>query len=88
VPSTPERVLEHFARAFLSWTHRWLEEGFAPIRAAWLERAVGLGEEIRVRLPAETLTGTFAALDESGALLLDTEAGRRTIMTGDVFAPA
>ena len=50
-------------------------EGFAPIRAAWLARAAGLGEEIRVRLERATLFGRFLDLDDDGALLLDTAEG-------------
>lgn len=79
-------LLEAFARHFLSWVNRWLEDGFAPIRKRWLDHAHGLGEQIRVRLPNETLTGRFHDLDERGALLLETADGAmRSIAAGDVF---
>jgi BirA family biotin operon repressor/biotin-[acetyl-CoA-carboxylase] ligase len=81
-----EDVLERFARAFLAWANRWVEDGFAPVRAAWLRRAQGLGEPIRVRLPGETLEGRFADLDPSGALVLETRAGSRLVTAGEVFA--
>ena len=45
------------------------------IRADWLKRAAGLGEDIRVRLPERELSGRFEGLDETGRLLLH---GRRT----------
>jgi BirA family biotin operon repressor/biotin-[acetyl-CoA-carboxylase] ligase len=61
-----------------------MEDGFAPIREAWLARAAFLGETIEVRLPNETLNGRFVDLDASGALLLDTAAGRRIVTAGDV----
>jgi BirA family transcriptional regulator, biotin operon repressor / biotin---[acetyl-CoA-carboxylase] ligase len=83
--ATPELVLEGFARSLLVWTNRWLEGGFGPIRAAWLRRASGVGEMIRVRLDREELVGRFAELDHDGALLLDTAAGRRRVTAGDVF---
>jgi BirA family biotin operon repressor/biotin-[acetyl-CoA-carboxylase] ligase len=84
--ATVEAVLDRFARAFLAWANRWVDDGFAPIRAAWLGRAQGLGEPIRVRLPTETLEGRFADLDVSGALVLETAAGRRLIAAGEIYA--
>lgn len=83
---TPEEMLGAFGRHFLSWTNTWLEEGFAPVRAAWRGWAKGMGETIRVRLPHEELTGVFADLDTDGALLLDVRgAKRRRVTAGDVF---
>ncbi len=85
---TAADLLQAFARYFLSAANTWLEEGLGPIRKRWLAHVKGLGEEIEVRLPNETLTGTFCDLDESGALLLETKDGtRRKITAGDVFFP-
>ena len=84
--ATVEEVLDCFAHAFLLWVNRWVDDGFGPIRAAWLGRAQGLGARIRVRLPNETLEGRFADLDISGALILETDAGRRLVSAGEVFA--
>ncbi len=84
-PPEPAVLLAAFARHFESWLRRWREAGFAPLRQAWRARAVGLGEPIRVRLEDATLHGRFADLDQQGALLLDTAAGRRQISAGDVF---
>ena len=79
-------LLQAFSRHFLSWANRWLDDGFAPVRQAWLSHAHARGETIQVRLPNETLSGTFADLDESGVLLLDVPgAGRRRITAGDVY---
>jgi BirA family biotin operon repressor/biotin-[acetyl-CoA-carboxylase] ligase len=78
-------LLEAFARHLLAWINRWLEDGFAPIRAAWLQHAHGLGEAIEVRLSNEILNGRFRDLDETGALLLELADGRtRPIAAGDV----
>jgi BirA family transcriptional regulator, biotin operon repressor / biotin---[acetyl-CoA-carboxylase] ligase len=87
-PVAPETLLEAVARAFHFWYERWLAAGFAPLRSAWLARARGLGQPIRVRLPAGESDGRFAGLDEEGALLLDTGAGLRRITAGDVFPAA
>lgn len=79
-------VLEAFARHFLTWVDRWLEEGFEPVRTAWLRHAKGLGEEIEVRLPSETLAGTFRDLDAGGRLRLELPGGTlRLIAAGDVY---
>jgi len=80
-------VLTAFCRQFLSWVNRWLDEGFAPLRQAWLIRAKGVGEPITVRLgDGRVLEGVFQGLDPRGALLLQTADGAtRTIDHGDVF---
>ncbi|WP_341702516.1 biotin--[acetyl-CoA-carboxylase] ligase [Ferrovibrio sp.] len=71
------------------WLGRWRSEGFAPVREAWLARAQGIGREVVVRLPDSELRGRFAALDESGALLLELPDGSRQAVTaGDVFPAA
>jgi len=82
---TPEEVLEGFTRHFADWARRWREEGFAPVRTAWLMSASGLGESIRVRLDSGTLVGRFRDLDADGALVLDAPEGSRRIAAGDVF---
>lgn len=82
----PETFAEWLLARFGYWHGRWQAEGFAPVRAAWLARAQGLGQPVVVRLPDGELRGHFAALDESGALLLDLPDGRRQAITaGDVF---
>lgn len=81
-------LLEAFGRHMLSWTNVWLDEGFAPVREAWLRHAQALNEEIEVRLPGETLKGIFAGLDGSGTLELRLpDGGTRHIAAGDVFLP-
>jgi BirA family biotin operon repressor/biotin-[acetyl-CoA-carboxylase] ligase len=74
-------IIRHFAR----WLALWREEGFAPIREAWLAKAMGLGEPIQVRLERDTLDGRFLDLDGDGALMLGTAGGRRRIAAGEIF---
>lgn len=82
-------AIESYARNLYRWLAVWEAEGFAPIRAAWLSRARGLGETIQARLAATTMEGRFAGLDESGALILDMPAGeRRIIPGGEIFFPS
>ncbi|MEI7608726.1 MAG: biotin--[acetyl-CoA-carboxylase] ligase [Rhodospirillaceae bacterium] len=86
---TVEAVLERLLAAFGHWYGCWDDQGLAPVRAAWLERAAGLGGPVTVRLHAETLCGSFIGLDGDGALLLDPDGGGpvRRITAGDVFFP-
>lgn len=81
----PEAFLAALAPALVLWYERWRADGFAGLRRAWLERAAGLGQALRARLPGETVEGRFAGLDDDGMLLLDAPGGRRRIAAGDVF---
>jgi BirA family transcriptional regulator, biotin operon repressor / biotin---[acetyl-CoA-carboxylase] ligase len=79
-------LLEAFTRHLLSWINRWLDEGFSPVREAWLRHAKGLKEEIEVRLPQETLKGVFTDLDAAGTLELRLPDGTtRRIAAGEVY---
>jgi BirA family biotin operon repressor/biotin-[acetyl-CoA-carboxylase] ligase len=73
----------HFWRYYADWK----KNGFEGVRRLWLERAGGLGDSIRVRLPHEELEGAFEGLDEYGGLILRLGAGRRIISAGEVFLP-
>jgi BirA family biotin operon repressor/biotin-[acetyl-CoA-carboxylase] ligase len=86
VSVTPEDFTQWLLARYGYWYGRWRAEGFAPVRAAWLARAQGLGQPVVVRLPDSEMRGTFVALDDSGALLLELPDGRRqTVTAGDVF---
>jgi BirA family biotin operon repressor/biotin-[acetyl-CoA-carboxylase] ligase len=60
--------------------------GFAGIRTAWLTRAAGVGEPVRVRLSGTETEGRFETIDESGRLMLRAAAGHlEAIAAGDIF---
>lgn len=89
VTVTPDDFAPWLLARYGYWYGRWQAEGFAPVRAAWLARAQGLGQPVIVRLPDAELHGRFAALDDSGALLLELPDGRvQTVTAGDVFPAA
>ena len=49
----------------------------------------GIGEEITARLPGRALTGRFETIDETGALVLATDAGRMVLPAAEIhFAEA
>lgn len=58
---------------------------FALIRQAWLARAAGRGETIRVRSGEGAREGVFRDIDAEGRLLLEGADGIETILAGDVF---
>ena len=61
--------------------------GFATIRADWLARAAGLGEDIRVVLADRELAGRFEGLDDAGCLVLIAPDGGKTVVAaGDVVS--
>lgn len=62
----------------------WTEQGFYPIRVAWLTRAHPIGAKLRASLGGLTEEGLFAGLDDDGAMLLDTADGRKRIVSADV----
>jgi BirA family transcriptional regulator, biotin operon repressor / biotin---[acetyl-CoA-carboxylase] ligase len=76
-----EALLRHFA----VWSDRWQEDGFTPIRTAWLARARGMGKPLTVRLGNETLKGTFDDIDQDGALIVGAAGGARRVSAGEVF---
>ncbi len=76
------RVLEGIDR----WRGIWHKQGAQELHRAWLAKAHGRGERLRVRLPDRELHGCFEALDDSGALLLRDDEGKcHRITAGDVF---
>ena len=86
-PNTVDEVISAYTKSFLSWTNRWLDHGFAPIRKDWLWRCKGMGEKIEVRLENQTLIGIFEGMDEDGALVLNLDGKTQRITAGDVFFP-
>jgi BirA family biotin operon repressor/biotin-[acetyl-CoA-carboxylase] ligase len=88
----PDDALVAIAAALAVRLRQWRSEGFAAIALAWSAAGPVEGESLSVRIPGApggTVAGAFAGLDATGALLLDTAAGRRRILAGEVlFAPA
>ena len=82
----PAHLLSALAVAMQRRLAQWARgEGFASIRADWLKRAAGLGNDIRVRLPEREFSGRFEGLDDAGHLLVRGPAGLATVTAGEVF---
>lgn len=64
----PDHVLSGLLARLATALPRWEESGFAPFRAAWLDRAAGLGRPIRLASGGDAVEGIFLDLDERGAV--------------------
>lgn len=84
--TTPGQLLERIDRCMSACLGLWDRgAGFAEVRQAWTERAGPLGEAMSVNTDAGRLDGTYAGLDDDGALLMrDAEGHSRRITFGDV----
>lgn len=83
---TAEALLGSFARQFLVWVDRWANDGFAPIRKAWLQRAVGLDDENEIRTNAGCFAGRARTLADDGGLLMDTDGRTASVGLDTAFA--
>lgn len=82
---TASQLLESFARQFLGWADRWANEGFGPIRKAWLQRAAQAGKEVGIRAAGRDRSGRMLDLADDGALLLGRGGAVDRITVRDAF---
>ncbi|MBQ1809434.1 MAG: biotin--[Selenomonas sp.] len=61
-------------------------EGFAPVLKEWRQYSITLGQEVKVIgvRDGEVYYGKAVDIDDEGALLVDTAAGRQRVLAGDV----
>lgn len=91
VEAGPGKVLAALSDRFAHWLKIWRRgENFAAIRAAWLARAHGVGQKLRVSREGQIIEGRFQGIDASGRMLLERQDGKiETIEAGDVaFDPS
>jgi BirA family biotin operon repressor/biotin-[acetyl-CoA-carboxylase] ligase len=79
-------MLDAVDTAMARWLAVWdRSNGFASVRAAWLERAGPKGEMLAINAGEGRVEGRFAGLDADGSLLLeDPNGGIRRFLFGDV----
>ena len=80
------QLLEAYSREFLSWINRWSEEGFEPIRKAWLFKGHQIDDLVNVKLEHSCVKGTFKNIDSRGALKLETKGSTETITLSKFFS--
>lgn len=81
----PDEFLDLLAPAFARWQAQLNTWGFGPIRTAWTARATRLGQTITARTGRDSRIGRFEGIDDSGALILTTAAGREVIPAADIY---
>jgi BirA family biotin operon repressor/biotin-[acetyl-CoA-carboxylase] ligase len=83
---SPETLFRALSAEWVGLTDLWAAgRGFPTIRRLWLQRAAGLGGEIRVQTGQESVRGTFETLDDTGQLVVRLEDGSSRLVTaGDV----
>ncbi len=84
-------ILEALARFFVSWLHRWQDEGLTPLAAAWVGLARGSEEEETFDFFQGPQTGRVTGISERGDLLLscgdkDIEAPLSMLLTRGPWA--
>lgn len=82
---TPEAFLDALAPAYAQWEATLTEQGFAPLREAWLSHAARVGEVIKARTGSLTREGVFETIDAAGNLILRMSDGRVAIPAAEVF---
>lgn len=79
------QVLEAYTREFLSWLNRWSEEGFEPVRKAWLFKGHQKNDLVNVKLGDACISGVFKNIDSQGAITLETKSTTETIPLSKFF---
>lgn len=82
---SPEAFLDALARAYAPLEQQFTDDGFAPLRTAWMAQAARVGQPIVARTGREEIAGTFEDVDADGNLQLRTAHGLRAIAAADVF---
>lgn len=85
---TPDALLDAILRHLTATWDLWRAHGLDPVLDRWRARGPAPGTALRVRLGAEIVHGSFAGLAATGALLLQTPQGTRTVLAGEVLFPA
>jgi len=66
------------------WYNLYLEQGFTPVHRAWWSAHAASGQPVRVHDGRGYIDGIATALDDDGALLLDTGHQIQRIIAGDL----
>lgn len=84
VRAEPQDVASSVLDALGTWLDRWVADP-RSVAEPYRRRCLTLGRQVRVHLPGgDTLTGTAAAIDQEGRLVLDAAGVRVPLSAGDV----
>ncbi len=85
-PTAPDRLLEALDIAMAVRLNQWdAGNGFPAIRADWMRHALGMGDQVSVKIGEREVVGRFESIDARGAMMLRRRDGVAEIVTaGDV----
>jgi len=66
------------------WYGIYIKEGFPPVHRAWWQAHAASGAKVSVYDGKHYIEGIASALDDDGALLLETASGMQRIIAGDL----
>ena len=84
-PVDREAFIAALCAALERWYLRFLDEGTAPVVAAWRARARLFGRRVEIAGGGEPVRGVAEALDDDGALVVRSDDGTRVrVMAGEL----
>ncbi len=78
-----EQLLQAFLEELEQWYIHYLKEGFAHIRMLWEAHNITLGRHVAVQSGNRVYEGKALDIDETGALVLQTEEGQVKCYSGE-----
>lgn len=78
-------VLKQFIAEWDTLLQRYRVEGFLKLKQSWLDKALNLGQKVKIRQEKEIKEGIFKNLADDGSLWLQSEKGIEKIIVGDLF---
>jgi len=84
-PPAPEALAQSLLVSLAHWHGVRLQQGFAPIREAWLRHAPAMGAPISLKRDGALLEGAFAGLSPEGGLLLAKGREVQLILAGEII---
>jgi BirA family biotin operon repressor/biotin-[acetyl-CoA-carboxylase] ligase len=84
-PPAPEALAQSLLGRLAHWHGVRLQQGFAPIREAWLLHAPAMGAAISFKRDGALLEGAFAGLSPEGGLLLAKDGEVQLILAGEIM---
>lgn len=73
-------ILKHLEIELLSLE----KNGFEDLRSKWMDRAVGIGDEVMIMQGEKTLQGVLKGISMDGALILETKDGEKSFTAGEI----
>jgi BirA family biotin operon repressor/biotin-[acetyl-CoA-carboxylase] ligase len=84
-PPAPEALAQSLLERLAHWHGIRLQQGFAPIREAWLLHAPAMGAAISLKRDGALIEGNFAGLSSEGGLLLAKDGKVQLILAGEII---